>query len=124
MGAGDGAAEPEPELTLTTSLQARHSFVNHAELPIIATAASSKTGRLLVCDGRLLHLYDGTRRVQHVALPTTVRARARYLHSALAFAARVAASPSLPTMLPCFLAPWRAAATLPDARLSRLVRRS
>ena len=60
---------------LTTSLAFRHAFLNHAALPVVALAASSKTGDLVVCDGRILRRYSSAGQQLHqVALPATVRA--------------------------------------------------
>lgn len=56
---------------LTTSLSARHSFLNHSELPVIASAFATKTGQLLVADSRELRLYAGTNQVKRTPLPTT-----------------------------------------------------
>ena len=50
------SSNAEPPITspraLTTSLQARLSFINHAELPVMAAAFATKSGQLLVADGR------------------------------------------------------------------------
>ena len=69
------SSNAEPPITspraLTTSLQARLSFINHAELPVMAAAFATKSGQLLVADGRELRLYAGTQQVRRMPLPVT-----------------------------------------------------
>ena len=57
---------------ICTSLVHRSSCINHAELPITASAASSRTGQLLICDGRYIRLFSGTEQVRQVPLPLMV----------------------------------------------------
>ena len=59
-------AKPPSEKTaasssLKTSLEHTHHLLNYAELPITAAAYSTRQSLLLVCDGRSLRVYSGTR---------------------------------------------------------------
>ena len=67
----DELAADDDERALTTSLQARHAYINHAELPVLAAAFSTKRGELLVADHRELRLYAGTQQIRRTPLPNT-----------------------------------------------------
>ena len=66
-------AWPIDDASAASSLIHRTSFVNHSELPILACAASSKTGQLLVWDGRFLVIFSGAEKIRHVSVPPAVR---------------------------------------------------
>ena len=61
----------DDQRALTTSLQTRLTFVNHAELPVLAAAFASKKGQLLVVDHREMRLYAGSQQVRRAPLPST-----------------------------------------------------
>ena len=78
---GAAMAQDAHGASLTTSLAARHALINNASLPITAIAASSKTSKVLVCDGRHLRLFSSSG--QHNAVPLTNEHTAAILGAAL-----------------------------------------
>ena len=67
--------------SLKTSLEHTHHLLNYAELPITAAAYSTRQSLLLVCDGRSLRVYSGTRCLRSAQLPATLHgAPVRTLH--------------------------------------------
>ena len=67
------AEKPLEEAALITSLLTRHSLVNHAELPVLAAAYSSRTNQLLVADNRDLRLFSGAQQKRSRPLPAAIK---------------------------------------------------
>ena len=69
-------AEQDAPHALTTSLNARHAYVNHGQLPVTCVAYAPKRAQLLVADNREVRLYAGTQQVRCAPLPTTTHGSA------------------------------------------------
>lgn len=63
------AREAEDD-ALTTSLQPRHSHVNHAELPVLACGFDRLRQNLLIADVRDLRLLSGTQQISKCQVPS------------------------------------------------------